>query len=368
MPTPITITQPGYVYIYLSNENSTPVEVYFDDLTITQIKSPVVETTDYYPFGLVAQNFQRESEVPQNFKYNGKEQINDLALDWTDYGARMYMPEIGRWGVPDPMAELGFSLTPYRYCYNNPVNYTDPFGLWEQSASGWSTTDAGDISRFLNYLQVETKPTMGNIDNFIKGEESEGGAGLGRLSDGSKLASEVKVNGYKEGNHVNWVTDKKSFDNMWHGIQGDMTPNALDPRTVGKQFPFGLTYPGPTNPRTYSGKFDYTYVPLNLAEYPGIGHDRRYDNLKITGASGLFTDSRAIGADWQFVSEEFLIATISTNPAVKFQAAFFGGVLGASASVKTLIKLATPQGVAETAAWYSISNQGVSNAPDKPQQ
>jgi hypothetical protein len=38
------------------------------------------------------------------------------------------------------------------------------------------------------------------------------------------------------------------------------------------------------------------YIPTNLAEYPAIGHDRRYDNLRIQGASGLFTDTRAIGA------------------------------------------------------------------------
>src|SRR5882762_3665656 len=88
-----------------------------------KIKSPVVQHEDFYPFGLSFNSYSRENIVPQNYLYNGKEQINDLSVDWIDYGARMYMPEIGRWGVVDPLAELGFSLTPYRYCYNNPVNY-----------------------------------------------------------------------------------------------------------------------------------------------------------------------------------------------------------------------------------------------------
>ncbi len=50
----LTITQPGYVYIYLSNEETTPVEVYFDDLKVTQIKSMVVQEEEYYPFGLTS--------------------------------------------------------------------------------------------------------------------------------------------------------------------------------------------------------------------------------------------------------------------------------------------------------------------------
>jgi RHS repeat-associated protein len=56
---------------------------------------------NYYPGGLTFNSYSRESAVPQNYLFNGKEQINDLSVDWADYGARMYMPEIGRWGVID---------------------------------------------------------------------------------------------------------------------------------------------------------------------------------------------------------------------------------------------------------------------------
>jgi len=107
------------------NAQTLRTDVYFDDVTASLTPSPVVETTDYNSFGLVAQSFQRQSEVSQNFKYNGKEQINDLGLDWADYGARMYMPEIGRWGVMDPLAQLYYSTSPYAYVVNNPINAYD---------------------------------------------------------------------------------------------------------------------------------------------------------------------------------------------------------------------------------------------------
>ena len=60
---PIIITQPGYVYIYLSNEAASPVEVFFDDLKVTHTKSPVIQQDDYYPFGLAFNSYKRENSV-----------------------------------------------------------------------------------------------------------------------------------------------------------------------------------------------------------------------------------------------------------------------------------------------------------------
>ncbi|HBK83761.1 MAG TPA: hypothetical protein DDZ41_09230, partial [Flavobacterium sp.] len=88
---------------------------------------------------------------------------------------------------------------------------------------------------------------------------------------------------------------------------GGACPNCLNPSTTGNNL-FGLSYPGANNPKSINREDNFSYVPSNLAEYPAIGHDRRYINLKISGASGLFTDTRAIGADWRFVGEELSIA------------------------------------------------------------
>jgi|GEM_PF-1819460 len=90
----------------------------------------VLQRTDYYPFGM---SFAGMLGGENKYLYNGKElqddEVGSIGLDWYDYGARMYDPQIGRFHTKDPLMEWHFNNTPYHYCFNNPINFIDPFGL-----------------------------------------------------------------------------------------------------------------------------------------------------------------------------------------------------------------------------------------------
>ncbi|MEB2780871.1 RHS repeat-associated core domain-containing protein [Algoriphagus sp. C2-6-M1] len=149
---PVTITEPGYVYIYLSNENVTPVEVFFDDFEVTHTPTDIVQKDDYYPFGLTFNSYSSGTE--NLYKYNGKEEQKETGL--YDYGARMYDPAIGRWNHVDPMADQRSWVSPYNFVQNNPLNRIDPDGrldwvanregevYWDENATSQATTKTNE--------------------------------------------------------------------------------------------------------------------------------------------------------------------------------------------------------------------------------
>jgi RHS repeat-associated protein len=95
----------------------------------------VVQEQHYDPWGLAFKSVSPSGDEGLNdrFKYNGKELVSDLDLGWNDYGARMYMSEIGRWGATDGLGELYYEESNYGYVSNNPILLTDPFGLFPEN-------------------------------------------------------------------------------------------------------------------------------------------------------------------------------------------------------------------------------------------
>ncbi|WP_407847356.1 RHS repeat-associated core domain-containing protein [Chryseobacterium sp. KCF3-3] len=86
-----------------------------------------MDTNNYYPFGLNHIGGTSSSNFGSyyNYKFGGKE-LQETG--WTDFGARMYMSDLGRWAVIDPLAEKMRRWSPYNYAFDNPIRFIDPDG------------------------------------------------------------------------------------------------------------------------------------------------------------------------------------------------------------------------------------------------
>lgn len=121
----VTVREPGFAYVFVSNEHPTYVDLYFDDVTVTHTPSPIVSSSDYFAFGLQHTTGERAGVYEQRQLYNSKELQDELKIGWLDYGARMYQPDLGRFFNQDRFSEIYFPLSPYNYAANTPLNIVD---------------------------------------------------------------------------------------------------------------------------------------------------------------------------------------------------------------------------------------------------
>ncbi len=82
----------------------------------------------YYPFGM---DMRQTNNTNKEFKYGFGDNEEVEYTGYSNFGFRCLDPTIGRWLSTDPLSELAPDLTPFRYGFNNPISYTDPFGLFE---------------------------------------------------------------------------------------------------------------------------------------------------------------------------------------------------------------------------------------------
>jgi RHS repeat-associated protein len=124
-----TAPEPGFAYVFVSNEHPTLVDIYYDDVTFTHTPSAIVSMDDYYPFGMTFNSHRRENGLSQKYLFNGKEFLDCMDIEWYDYQARYYDAQIGRFLAVDPASETMRKFSVYSYAFDNPIRFIDPDGM-----------------------------------------------------------------------------------------------------------------------------------------------------------------------------------------------------------------------------------------------
>ena len=118
-----------------------------------------LDRKDYYPFGK-RWNTASMPVADNRDRFNGKEDQTFAGLPFSDYGARMYDPERGRWFTQDPKAEDYLSVSQYAFCGNNPIKRIDWNGKEWYSYQEKYEDENGELRTRTSY-------------KFVKGRMSE---------------------------------------------------------------------------------------------------------------------------------------------------------------------------------------------------
>jgi RHS repeat-associated protein len=167
----------------------------------------------------------------KKYQYNGKlersgnpalagELQEDFGLDWYDYGARFYDAAIARWTTADPLAEKAYNWTPYRYAFDNPVNITDPNGMFESTHTDKdgnvvAVYDDGDLGVYKH--KGNEKQALAEVEkNHSENNTSAGGEKMGETIQIYSFADFGKVEKGTKGNIVA-AGARIDFNSTWSG-------------------------------------------------------------------------------------------------------------------------------------------------------
>ena len=222
----LLLTEEGYITLSDSKYHYYLKDHQGNNRVVISQSGTVEETSHYYPFG---GTFASAGNV-QPYKYNGKELDSKKGLNWYDYGARHYDAALGRFTTNDRFAEKYYSMSPYQYGANNPVNNIDvngdtivvnpnPNGLIDNVRIffGFDTKYQKDVKADLQQLKKDDKE-IGEM--IIELEKSKNVHSITRTKRGKSNSSgfdrEKAKKDIPQGSIINYDPDVKTDINGNH--------------------------------------------------------------------------------------------------------------------------------------------------------
>ena len=184
-------------------------------ITASASTNEVLQENHYYPFGL-QQSYAWMNDgalADTKYQFNGIERGGDfgLGLDLADF--RSYDPAIGRWGQVDELAEFAPDMPPYRFGFNAPLRYSDPFGLFEsEEAARAHASDNGIRTGFFssNKIREQSDGSWAIENNREHTSTQDLGGELGVLTSVMVKPNDV-VSQQNGGNIIDGYTQETVF-------------------------------------------------------------------------------------------------------------------------------------------------------------
>ncbi|SIT20346.1 RHS repeat-associated core domain-containing protein [Chryseobacterium ureilyticum] len=215
-----------YIYNYTDHLGSIRLSYFHNGSGVE-----VLEENNYYPFGLKHEGYNNlAGSRAYNYKYNGKE-LQETGM--YDYGARMYMADLGRWGVVDPLSETSRRWSTYAYAFNNPIRFIDPDGrqgtdwvhnretnqiYWNNDATSQATAGANEtyLGKSGTYTTQDGSTTALNSDRSYTNNSLLGGMGvmnnLDPLIQAGDSASAMSVAAFGTPNDGSYIRETPSLN------------------------------------------------------------------------------------------------------------------------------------------------------------
>jgi RHS repeat-associated protein len=191
----------------------------------------ILQDYSYYPFGMVMDglNFTAPTSIPNKYMFNGKEIQNDFDLNWYDYGARFYDPQLGRWHSVDQMAEERPWESPYSFCGGNPLNRIDPDGrIWDKTM--WDDRHMNSIMRWANGFTQEhfnTFQSMALAKNSVSTLFKSNNFFRDAWNDAQKSSKTFTISEARGGSHTPENGNYNPINNMITLISGKFSSSTL---------------------------------------------------------------------------------------------------------------------------------------------
>ncbi len=201
-----TMAKNGFLYVYVSNETPN-INVYFDNLTVTHIKSPLLQEQSYYPFGLQMAGISDKTlgKLDSKYKFDGGVEFEeDYGVNLYETFYRGYDPQIGRFNGVDIMSEKTAGMSVYGYCSNNPEMFNDPMGSDQAAMSHRGSltlygSDIGDAG--YDPFGWASNPDVWDGVDYGRGGGGSGG-GSGGNGSGNYGYFDKEGNGYFGGTNA----------------------------------------------------------------------------------------------------------------------------------------------------------------------